>query len=45
MKQKNTYESCELEIKNLAAEDVILTSGWGNLGGDDEPNSDANGWT
>lgn len=45
MNKKSAYESCELEIKDISDDDVILTSGWGNLGGDDEPKSDANGWT
>ena len=45
MKKKIAYESCELEIKNLASEDVISTSSWGNLGGDDDSLIDPDGWT
>ena len=45
MSKKVIYEPCELEVKLLGKEDVILTSGWSNIGGENGSDSDDNGWT
>ena len=43
-KKKRMYTSADIEIINLSSADIIVTSGWG-FNGEDDDNSDPGGWT